>query len=1008
MPIPSRILDLVDRFQADLEFYTSSQYNETQARQEFIDPLFEALGWDIGNRQGAAAAFREVVLEYSLKIGDTTKAPDYLFRVGAAPRFFVEAKKPSVNLKESYAPAYQVRRYAWTARLPLSILTDFDEFVVYDTRVEPSQNDKATTARHLYLPYTAYADKWDTIAELFHRDAVLGGSLDRFAQAVKAPKGSLTVDKAFLAEIDGWRELLAKNIYLWEKTLSTRDLNYAVQMTLDRIIFLRIAEDRGIEVYGRLQELLKGGEVYKRLLRLFELADNKYNSGLFHFSAERGRSEAPDTLTPTLHIDDEVLKTIIRGLYYPDSPYEFSVLPIEVLGNVYEQFLGKVITIGARDKVTVEEKPEVRKAGGVYYTPQYIVDYIVANTVGKLLEGKSPKQAEQLRILDPACGSGSFLIGAYQHLLDWHVRQYVAAGPQKHKKQIYQAQNGEWQLTVPERKRILLSNIFGVDLDAQAVEVTKLSLCLKMLEGENANSLAFQQSFIQDRVLPDLSANIKCGNSLIGPDFYQLEAATALSDEELLRINPFDWHAEFPAAMRAGGFDAVIGNPPYVRIQRIEHVISDYIYKSYKSPIGKADLSLVFLEKSLLLLREEGVAGFICTSQWLSTDYGRNLRAAFSEGKVYEIVNFGALPVFEGADTYPAIFILGINNAPGVYVKHIDNTSRLNLPSIEAVGSIFIPTTSLNASPWNLSSLDIVTSMKDRNIHWRPLKSFGKAYYSIVTGMDAAFVVGSEVIKQESLETEILYPFAYRGNEVERYKTIEPGVFIIYPYHNVDNEEARLIPEVELSVEYPNVYRHLLLYKDRLMLRMDSRRYFAGNDNWYCHVRSGNFQHILSRKFLVKGIDVRVSVGLLDSGNAFSGANCPGIILEAECGFSDMYFWGLINSRVMTYYLRRVCPPKLGGYTRFNANSISEAPIRTINFADPADKARHDQVVGLVERMLDLHKRLPGAKTPQERALLQRQVDATDRQIDALVYELYGLSEAEIAIVEGAAERAKP
>ena len=366
-----------------------------------------------------------------MKIGDTTKAPDYLFRVGTAARFFVEAKKPSVNLKESYAPAYQVRRYAWTARLALSILTDFDEFVVYDTRVEPSKDDNPTTARHLYLPYTDYADKWDMIAALFHREAVLDGTLDRFTQEVKAPKGSLPVDKAFLASINSWRDLLAKNIYLWDKTLSTRDLNYAVQMTLDRIIFLRIAEDRGIEVYGRLQELLKGGEVYKRLLRLFEQADNKYNSGLFHFAEERNRPGAPDTLTLNLYIDDEVLKKIIRGLYYPDSPYEFSMLPVEVLGNVYEQFLGKVITIGARDKVTVEEKPEVRKAGGVYYTPQYIVDYIVAKTVGKLLEDKTPRQAEKLRILDPACGSGSFLIGAYQYLLDWHVQEYVAAGPQK-------------------------------------------------------------------------------------------------------------------------------------------------------------------------------------------------------------------------------------------------------------------------------------------------------------------------------------------------------------------------------------------------------------------------------------------------------------------------------------------------------------------------------------------------------------------------------------------------
>jgi hypothetical protein len=190
-------------------------------------------------------------------------------------------------------------------------------------------------------------------------------------------------------------------------------------MTIDRIIFLRMAEDRGIEEYGRLQELLKSGQTYEQLVRQFRQADDRYNSGLFHFKREKGRTEDPDDLTLSLDIDDEPLKQIIKHLYYPDSPYEFSVLPIEILGHVYEQFLGKIIRLTDGHRAVVEEKPEVRKAGGVYYTPTYIVDYIVEHTVGKLLEGKTPRQVAgtaktpPIRIVDPACGSGSFLIGAY-------------------------------------------------------------------------------------------------------------------------------------------------------------------------------------------------------------------------------------------------------------------------------------------------------------------------------------------------------------------------------------------------------------------------------------------------------------------------------------------------------------------------------------------------------------------------------------------------------------------
>ncbi|MDA8238820.1 MAG: hypothetical protein M0Z67_00450 [Nitrospiraceae bacterium] len=297
--------------------------------------------------------------------------------------------------------------------------------------------------------------------------------------------------------------------------------------------------------------------VYRRLFQIFRNADERYNSGLFHFENEKTRHESPDDLTPSLDIDDKTLKEIIRRLYYPESPYEFSVLPADILGQVYEQFLGKVIRLTAGHRAIVEEKPEVRKAGGVYYTPTYIVDYIVKNTVGKLLnpdgydapvipakagiqsetldprlheddkpiKTMTPKEVSKIRILDPACGSGSFLLGAYQFLLDWHRDWYVNNVPQKwaagKNPVVYQAQGGDWHLTTAEKKRILLNNIYGVDIDSQAVEVTKLSLLLKVLEGENNQTLERQLRFFHERALPDLGDNIKCGNSLIGPDFYE-------------------------------------------------------------------------------------------------------------------------------------------------------------------------------------------------------------------------------------------------------------------------------------------------------------------------------------------------------------------------------------------------------------------------------------------------------------------------------------------------------
>jgi predicted type IV restriction endonuclease len=637
---PKEVIDLIERFERNIDSFKGQGYSEAQVRQQFINPFFEALGWDMQNKAGIALAYSDVIHEDAIKIGGTTKAPDYCFRVGGTRKFFLEAKKPSVDIKSDISPAYQLRRYAWSAKLPLSILTDFEEFAVYDCQMRPSPDDKPSTGRIMLFTYKDYADKWEQIANIFSKEAVYKGLFDKYASEKTTKRGTTTVDKEFLAEIEEWRNELAKNIAIRNGKLSVYDLNFAVQKTIDRILFLRICEDRGIERSEQLLGLISSSRIYPRLFELFEKSDERYNSGIFHFRREKDRPEGPDELSANLKIDDDVLTRILKDLYYPRSPYEFSVMPAEILGQVYEQFLGKVIRLTESHQAKVEEKPEVKKAGGVYYTPSYIVDYIVKNTVGKLLGCpceersdeaisnklktknstlKTPAQVAHLRILDPACGSGSFLIGAYQYLLDFH-RDYYAKEPSKHKKVIYQGKGKQWFLTIDEKKRILLNNIYGVDIDSQAAEVTKLSLLLKVLENETQESLRL----FHERALPDLGNNIKCGNSLIGPDFYQSQQLNLFDDQQQRKINVFDWQKEFAAIFKQGGFDAVIGNPPYIRIQRIAHAEIDYLFTKYKTPVSKTDLSQIFLERSLTLSSPKGLIGFICSSQWMATDYGKN------------------------------------------------------------------------------------------------------------------------------------------------------------------------------------------------------------------------------------------------------------------------------------------------------------------------------------------------------------------------------------------------
>ncbi|MGP1666549.1 MAG: type I restriction endonuclease, partial [Rhodanobacter sp.] len=336
MAAPKEVLELVQRFQRNRETYENPHFNETETRIQFLNPLFTALGWDVDNTAGYAEAYKDVIHEDAVKVGGATKAPDYCFAIGGARKFFLEAKKPSVNVKNDANPAFQLRRYAWSAKLPLSVLSNFGELAVYDCRARPDKDDKASKGRIQYWECEQYAEKWDEIASIFSKDAILKGSFDKFAITSRNKRGTAEVDDEFLNEIEDWRDLLAKNTALRNPKISQRELNFAVQQTIDRIIFLRICEDRGIEPYGRLQALQNGENVYERLKTLFHQADDRYNSGLFHFREERDRKQPPDELTLSLTIDDKPLKDIFKRLYYPDSPYEFSVLTADILGQVYE------------------------------------------------------------------------------------------------------------------------------------------------------------------------------------------------------------------------------------------------------------------------------------------------------------------------------------------------------------------------------------------------------------------------------------------------------------------------------------------------------------------------------------------------------------------------------------------------------------------------------------------------------------------------------------------------
>jgi hypothetical protein len=448
----------------------------------------------------------------------------------------------------------------------------------------------------------------------------------------------------------------------------------------------------------------------------------------------------------------------------------------------------------------------------------------------------------------------------------------------------------------------------------------------------------------------------------------------------------------------------VIGNPPYIRIQRIAKLESDYIFRNYEGPTSKVDLSLVFLEKALELCAKKGFGGFISSSQWLATDYGSNLRRVLSDGRLHSIVNFGSLPVFKDADTYPAIFILSPTPAKSLSFKRITREEDLSLKAVEAAPVATIALSSLTDKPWNLSNFDVIAALEGNSLNWKLLKEFGKAYIGTKCGMNSVFVLDSAKAASLRLEDGLLIPYAYRGAEVERYGAVEPDALIIYPYREGGNGANELIPEAELKAVYPNIHKYLLSFKPDLVKRLDSRRLYATGPDWYRYLRSGSFFHIKASKLALKGIAKRSSLGLLSTGTAFDGANCPSIIIDDGAGHHLNYFMAILNSKLGAYHLQGVCPPKLSGYIRFSANPITQMPIRQINFKLAAEKKKHQQIVDLVDRMLSLHSQLQAANTPHAQAIVRNQIEAADRQIDQIVYELYGLTKDQAKIVDEAIE----
>ena len=1018
-----KVSELVHLFAEHEAEYLSPKYQESEVRTDFIDKFFIALGWDVHHRQQTNPREQEVKVEKNPDSNSSGRRADYAFHIKPDyrdPVFFVEAKKPSVSVgnPEAY---FQIVRYGRSAKTPVGVLTDFQEFHIVDCRYEPSTTKSFPSAQIRALQYKDFLDreKFGYVYWLFSREAIEAGKLKEFAKELPKQRGKgaakLTQEEArptddkFLDDLEEYRRKLAKAFKKSDETLDAEALTEATQKVIDRLVFVRFLEDRNIESdYIVDQIAARKGGAWKSFIGWSKELDVKYNGVVF----KPHEVDKPSFRPP----DEKVFQEICSEISHHNSKYLFSYIPVELLGSIYERFLGKVVTATAK-RADIEYKPEVRKAGGVYYTPKYIVDYIVANTVGKILNpsvaqtlvcdpdeqaqtevratrdtGLTPKEVSKLRFADIACGSGSFLIAVYDAVLH-HVESWYNTHPDEAEKAgCLRIDKGVYALSLKQKQQILLDNIYGVDIDPQAVEVAQLSLFLKFLESESGAG-ASQLSFERTKILPDLSKNIVCGNSLVEYDIADL---FPLTDAEEKRIKPFSFQSAFKEVMQRGGFDAIVGNPPYVRQETLGN-LKPYLELHYKTFQGTADLYTYFIERAMKLLMLEGQFGYIVANKWMRANYGWPLREWLKLQHINELVDFGDLPVFTGATTYPCILRMEKGSAVSSFsATNVETLEFETLQKYVAEHKFKVRTDALNSASWSLTDeagYGILEKLKVRGISLGEYVS-ERIFYGLKTGLNEAFVIDratrDRLVAEDPKSAQFIKPFL-GGRDMKRYATPSSDKhLILFPSGwTRANSNAAKDAWSWLSRSYPAIARHLQQYTEQAKARQDQGEY------WWELRACVYYDEFEKPKIMLPDISQRGNFMLDPIGGTYT-VNTTYII-----GNADRYLLGVLNSKCVTFFYSNLSPSYQGGYYRFIYQYLIQIPVPLIDQSDASQLKTKETIVSLVDQMLDTKKRIATAQRDSDRERLQLKCDYLDGEIDRLVYGLYGLTEEEIRIVEG-------
>lgn len=975
---------LVQAFDKNIERYKSPDYGEASTRLNFIDPFWRCFGWPIGNQPGLLPEQLDVRIEMTID----GRRPDYQFQPSGVVKFFCEAKKPSEDLVNNRSPIFQAKSYAWSFskrnnRAPFCVLTDFEEFRFYKALDKPNYNrPKRGLIESFSFVYTDYLDAFDSLWEVFSRDAVAEGSLDQYIDADVENQQSL--DKAFLSDLLSWRAELANHIVRLNSGLSEDETNEAVQRILDRIIFIRMMEDRGVQEPPILHKLLEGEGQYARFVAQCHKLAPQYNGLIFqqHFSE-------------FLDIGDDQIRKIVRALDPSRSPYRFNVIDVELLGRIYEAFLGHRVVLSQSGRTCkVVAKPELLKAGGVYYTPQPVVDKIVENTVLKVVGNKPPSKLDGIKILDPACGSGSFLLGAYRVIIEycegWYNKnkEQVQKVGSKYRNDFFVTEDGALKLSIKKKSEILKKNIYGVDIDRCATEVAILSLYLKLLEN-TAGSVQQLSLIYKGAILPDMEENILCGNSLVGTEILDSIPANADLEAEEARINPFDWEVEFDFSK----FDVIIGNPPYIKEYENKQVFEDLrLSKSKRYCMGKMDIWYAFACKALDLLSEGGFHGFIAQNNWVTSQGAKKFRKKIRrETRLLVMIDFSDYMVFGNASIQTMIYIAKKEkvkkNYQTNYYKLLDTSFEKH--KFDSILSNLDPEYFAN----NLITIDV-------NAGDDVIATTGRKIEKVLSRIAAnrSFQIDKREVGQGIIggpDKAFLFPLdtRFRTSEqpyVHRYYTSAKPFSAGACKYQIAYLSSANFPTID-ERDHSNFMKNILPYKHKLENRRENKtgriqyfqlhwprkeKLFRPGPKLVCPTRvfSPSFFYTKDEYYCSRALNVVVTKRI------------------------DMrYLNGVLNSKVVHFWLKHK-GKRLGSMLQIDTAFLLGVPIP--NEASAREKGSYEAIIDVVNSLLKRHCKLYSARSRNDIRRTERIIAAEIRRLNNLVFELYELDESDIKIIE--------